>query len=275
MGLYWTLPGNGSSALVADSAFQSLGMFSSVPSPVTQAFPVSMTNTWGGQGSASSIMASFSLASNGTAGITYDNSVDGGNNGGSTTSLTYSYTVGTGPNRLLVVNLIGDTSADDITSVTYAGTPMTLVGKVQAPSSNNWQYLYYLLNPSSGLNNIVVTARSSHYLISQAASWYNVRQTAQPDAFTTNTAPATSTSVTTSLTTVASGSLVVQGLWSFGHLAAGAGATPILIDTAIDGAGIFVSSGSPVSPAGNVSMTTISDGTMSTGVIMASFAPAP
>ena len=249
-------------------------MFSSVPSPVTQAFPVSMTNTWGGQDSASSIMASFSLASNGTAGITYDNSADGGNNGGSTTSLTYSYTVGSGSNRLLVVNLIGDTSADDISSVTYAGTPMTLVGKVQAPS-NNWQYLYYLLNPSSGSHNIVVTAGSQHYLISQAASWYNVKQSAQPDASTTNTAAAASTSITTSLTTVATGSLVVQGLWSYGHLAAGAGATPILTDTAFDGAGIFVSSGSPVSPPGNVSMTTISDGTPSTGVIMASFAPAP
>ena len=83
-------------------------MFTSVTSPVTQAYPVSITNTWGGQDSASSIMASFTFASNGTPGITFDNSIDGGNNGGSTTSLTYSYTVGTGPNRLLVVNLIGE-----------------------------------------------------------------------------------------------------------------------------------------------------------------------
>jgi hypothetical protein len=266
------IPNSGSAPLVLDSFFQGLGMFSSVPSPVTQAFPVSMTNTWGGQGAASSIMASFSLASNGTAGITYDNSADGGNNGGSTSSLTYSYTVGSGPNRLLVVNLIGDTSADDILSVTYAGTPMTLVGKVQSPS-NDQQYLYYLLNPSSGFNNVVVTAGSAHYLISEAASWYNVGQSAQPDAATTNTAAATSTSTTTSLTTVASGSLVVQGIWSYGHLAAGAGATPILTDTQFGGAGIFVSSGSPVAPAQNVSMTTISDGAASTGVIMASFAP--
>ncbi len=160
------LPNSGSSEIVADSAFQSLGMFSSVPSPVTQAFPVFMTNTWGGQASASSIMASFSLASNGTVGITYDNSADGGNNGGLTGSLTYSYTVGSGPNRLLVVNLIGDTSADDISSVTYAGTPMTLVGKVQS-ASNDWQYFYYLLNPPSGTSNIVATAASQHYLISQ------------------------------------------------------------------------------------------------------------
>jgi hypothetical protein len=233
-----------------------------------------MTNTWGGQASASGVIASFSLASNGTAGITFDNSVDGGNNGGSTTSLTYSFTVGSGSNRLLVVNLIGDTSADDISSVTYAGTPMTRIGKVQAPS-NNWQYQYYLLNPASGSNNVVITAGISHFLISQAASWFNVKQSAQPDAFTTNTAPVASTSTSTSLTTVAAGSLVVQGLWSYGHLAGGTGATPIVIDTAIGGAGIFASSGSPVSPAGNVSMTTISDGTQSTGVIMTSFAPAP
>jgi hypothetical protein len=249
-------------------------MFSSVPSPVTQAFPASISNTWGGQAAASSVLASFSLASNGTGGITYDTSADGGNNGGSTASLTYSYTVGTGTSRLLVVNLIGDTSADDISSVTYAGTPMTLLGKVRSPS-NNWQYLYYLLNPASGSNNIAITAGSAHFLISQAASWYNIRQSAQPDASVVNTAPTASTSTTTSLTTAAAGALVVQGVWSYGHLAAGAGATPIVIDTALGGAGIFASSTSPVSPAGSVSMTTISDGSQSSGVIMASFAPAP
>jgi hypothetical protein len=181
--------------------------------------------------------------------------------------------VGSGANRLLVVNLIGDTVADDISSVTYAGTSMTLIGKVLA-ASNNWEYLYYLLNPPSGSSNVVITAGSKHYLISQAASWYNVKQSAQPDASTTNTSAATSTSTTTSLTTVAAGSLVVQGLWSYGHLAAGAGANPIVVDAVFQGAGIFVSGGSPVSPAGNVGMTTISDGTLSTGVIMASFAPA-
>jgi hypothetical protein len=36
-----------------------------------------------------------------------------------------------------------------------------------------------------------------------------------------------------------------------------------------------VSSASPVTPAGSVSMTTVSDGTQSSGFIMASFAPAP
>jgi hypothetical protein len=268
-------PGTGSSELLTDTAFHSLGVFSTLSSPVSESYPASIQNYWGGQDSASSIMASFALASGGTTGgITYDNAADGGNNGGSTTSLTYSYTVGTGANRLLVVNLIGDTAADNISSVTYAGAPMTLLGKLQAPS-NNFQYVYYLLNPASGSNNIVITAGTAHYLISEAASWYNVRQSAQPDAVTTNTAPTGATSMTTSLTTVASGALVVQGLWSYGHLEAGQGADAMVVDAAIGGAGIFASTASPVTPAGSVSMTTLSDGTQSSGAIMASFAPAP
>lgn len=269
------LPGNGSSELMADSAFRSLGMFTSSASPVTQALPISITNTWGGQDSASSILASFSLASNGTPGITFDNSVDGGNNGGTTASLTYPHTVGIGTNRLLVVNLVGDTLADDITSVSYAGTQMTLAGKLHAPSGNNWQYFYYLLNPPSGTSNVVVTAATAHSINSQAASWFNVRQTGQLDALATSTFPVTTTSATSSIQTNAAGSLVLQGVWSLGHLEAGMGATPIVVDAAIGGAGIFVSNGSPVSPAGNVTMTTNSDGTNSTGVIMTSFAPAP
>src|SRR5208283_5259003 len=95
----------------------------------------------------------------------FDNAADGGNNGGSTTSLTYSYTVGTNSNRLLLVNLIGDPSADDISSATYAGASMTLITKVRTPAGR-WHYLYYLLGPTSGTNNVVITAASSHYLIS-------------------------------------------------------------------------------------------------------------
>jgi hypothetical protein len=63
-----------------------------------------------------------------------DNAADGGNNGGTTSSLTYQYTVGTNANRLLVVNVAGSTSVDDISSVTYGGTPLSLIKKIQTPS---------------------------------------------------------------------------------------------------------------------------------------------
>jgi hypothetical protein len=223
-----------------------------------------MTNTWGGQDSASGIVASFLLASNGAPGITYDNSIDGGNNGGTTNSMTYSYTIGSGSNRLLIVNLIGDTSADDISSVTYAGIPMTLIGKIQAPS-NNWQYLYYLLSPASGSNNIAIAAGSSHYLISQAASWYNVKQTA---AGHLRQILHSREDIRYDIPHNVRDWLIGGGrtlvFWTLLRNRSNS-----IVNSAIGG-GIFVSSGSPVSPAGNVNMTTISDGTQSTGVIMAS-----
>jgi hypothetical protein len=131
-----------------------------------------------------------------------------------------------------------------------------------------------LLNPASGPNSVVITAGSSHYLLSQAASWYNVNQSEQPDAVRTDTSAAGSTSLTTSLTTNAPGSMVVEGVWSDGHLAAGSGATPIVVESAFNAGGIFVSSASPVSPAGSVKMTTISDGNLSSGAIIGSFSPA-
>ena len=53
----------------------------------------------------------------------FDNAADGENNGGSTTTLTYSFTVGTNSNRLLLVSIVGDTSVDDISSVNYVLWP--------------------------------------------------------------------------------------------------------------------------------------------------------
>src|SRR5262249_2927755 len=128
----------------------------------------------------------------------FDNAADGGNNGGGTTSLTYSYTVGTNSNRLLLVNLVGDSSADDISSVTYAGAQLSLIKKVKTPSQR-WHYMYYLLSPSSGTNNVVITSASPHFLISEAASWYNIAQTGQPGASAINTATFDGPSLITSL----------------------------------------------------------------------------
>jgi hypothetical protein len=145
----------------------------------------------------------------------FDNTVDGGNNGGNTNSLTYSYTVGTNSNRLLLVNLVGDTSRDDISSVTYAGVPMTLVNKAQAPS-NRFHYLYYLLAPTSGTNNVVVTAASAHDLRSEAASWYNIAQSGQPVASTTRTAAGNpGVILTTSLPASPNNAIVAESMWSY------------------------------------------------------------
>ena len=67
---------------------------------------------------ANGIYGPYSVASTVTIPAYLDNAADGGNNSGGTSSLTYAYTVGANANRLLIVNLVGDLTADDISSVT-------------------------------------------------------------------------------------------------------------------------------------------------------------
>jgi hypothetical protein len=113
----------------------------------------------------------------GTA-IAFDSSADLGDNAGLASSLTTSYTVGSGSNRLLVVFILGDlaTGVDDITGVTYNGVALTLVIKQTSfiTPNNRLAYMYYLLSPASGAHNIVISSSATHYLLAVAASYANV-----------------------------------------------------------------------------------------------------
>ena len=107
-----SLPASPNNVIVAESTWATLGVFPGMDHPINcglsppgprnilersvsshSGVPGIYDQHVGRPRSASSIMASFSLASNGTAGVTYDNAADGGNNGASTASLTYPYTV--------------------------------------------------------------------------------------------------------------------------------------------------------------------------------------
>ena len=167
----------------------------------------------------------------------FDNATDGGNNNGSTTSLSYSYTVGTNPNRLLLVNVAGDTSVDDISSVTYAGGAMSLITKVHTPN-DRWHYVYYVLAPASGTNNVVVTAATAHYLLSEATSWYNVAQSGQPANYTTNTA-ASGVYLTTSLPASPNNAIVAESMWAYTGLISDHGSASLVVDSALQGLGMF------------------------------------
>src|SRR5262252_9483594 len=85
-----------------------------------------------------------------SAQIAFDTATNGGNNGGTTTSLTFNHTCAS--NATLLVGVIGDyvlSTPDNITSVTYNGTAMTLVAKntVEGGSGSDfYQYLYVLGN---------------------------------------------------------------------------------------------------------------------------------
>ncbi len=72
--------------------------------------------------------------------------------------LTYSHTV-TGSNPALAVCIFANNSGDAVTGVTYAGVSMTQVAKiVRADYALQYGYLYYLPNPATGANNVIVSA---------------------------------------------------------------------------------------------------------------------
>ncbi len=139
------------------------------------------------------------------------------------TSLTFSHTC-SGSDRALLVHYVTDASGDAVTGITYAGVPMTFIGRVQSPSGR-WTGLYYLAAPATGANNIVVTNSASSYTEANAASYTGVKQTGNPEASATNTG-AGATSVTGSVTTLSDNAwLVMGGNASAGSHAAGTGTT--------------------------------------------------
>lgn len=112
-------------------------------------------------------------------GIVFDNKTYNNTNvssGGGTQ--TFSFTVGNNSNRMLIVFVAtGASSGTNATpTVTYAGVSMT-AGNVQSQSTSQKLHSFYLANPTTGSNNVVVTMGSSSttvYLSTAVMSYYNV-----------------------------------------------------------------------------------------------------
>lgn len=207
--------------------------------------------------------------------IAFVGAADGGNNGGTTSSRTFSYTCGSGSGRLLVVNFAGDTVAgsDNVTSVTYNSIAMTLIAKTVTGGSR-FNYAYYLLNPASGANNVVITVGSNHYIIANAADYSGVLAL---DNSTTHVTGSSVNTLTSSLTTIADNSWVTlfeEGYNGNPLPTAGTGAIRRTADAAFGSVAVFDSNG-VITPAGSYSMTTNRTSNSASGIshIMASFSP--
>ena len=192
--------------------------------------------------------------------IAYDSSVDLGNNGGSTNSLSglFNNVAGT----TMAVCLVGDSFGgnDDITGITYNGASLSFVDKIVSgvTSPNRFVYLYVLNNPSTGSHSVLINATNSHYLIAGAASWSGTATAGQPDVHTPSISTAASSSYASSLTTSANNSWVAlcEGGYDGGTApVAGTGSTRRTYDATFGIWGIF-DSNSDVTPAGSYSMTT-------------------
>lgn len=90
------------------------------------------------------------------------------------TSVTWQHTVG-GTERALFVGVVTEISRT--VTVTWMGTQTMTSIQSLGTSGNQYAYLFYLVNPTAGTGNIVVTLNSSDNLKASAVSLANVHQT--------------------------------------------------------------------------------------------------
>ena len=120
-----------------------------------------------------------------------------------------------GTNRLLYVTAI-TSDGQTVSGITYNGVSMTLIGTGGLDGSNRRATTYYLVNPTSGANNIVTTLTgSSASLVVYSASYTNVDQF-NPILTSSTTASFTGTTMSQSLTSAIGGYLILSGTWSAG-----------------------------------------------------------
>lgn len=144
-----------------------------------------------------------SLNQKADAAIAFDAASGAADNGGVVTSLTFSHTV-TGSDTFLVVTAGSNTTSNPtVNSVTYNGVAMTEVD--ERLNSTVRLSLSYLIAPTTGANNVVVTwsgagTGAGQQLNAISASYTGAKQTGQPDSngfatFTNATVLAISTTV--------------------------------------------------------------------------------
>lgn len=156
--------------------------------------------------------------------FSYPITLDASTNLGSTagTTLTAAHTC-SGNDRILFVHIRTAGTTDTVSSVTYAGSNMTLVDK-KFGITNLGTYLYYLIAPTTGSNNVVINTTVAA-ISAIAVSYTGAKQSGQPDAHNNNESAST-TGLSTSITVVATNSWAIMGVDSAnGNDAAGTNAT--------------------------------------------------
>lgn len=185
--------------------------------------------------------------------IAFDTAVYGGFNL-AVTSKSYSHTC-TGSDLILIVMAWTSFGAKTVSGVTYNSISMTEIGTdVDDASGNRHLSVWYLVNPTTGAHNVVLTLNTSGNISAISASYTGASQTGQPD----NTAaqPTTTTGdLITSITTVANNCWTILMVGGLGGLASSAGAgTTVRFDEFADLGLVYADSNGAISPAGSTSL---------------------
>jgi hypothetical protein len=154
-----------------------------------------------------------SLSQPGT--ITFDN-VTTNTSSSARSSASFSHAVGTGDSPILVV--VSTTRGDQGTSgVTYGGQALTLAVSADAGGSGReWVSIWYLVDPPTGSNTVVVTFNNSQDPTGIAAmSYFGVDQSAPIDVTASKTTGSSAT-VSLDITPTVANTMIVGGLGHHG-----------------------------------------------------------
>lgn len=128
----------------------------------------------------------------------------------SASTVTISHTC-TGSNRLLLVGFITNNVTDLVTGVTYSGTSMTQLTTQATASAGFISYVFGLLAPATGANNIVISFSVASLCYATNASYTGVDQSALPTGAAIASNNSTGTTWSQAVTTTANNS------WIFVH----------------------------------------------------------
>lgn len=201
--------------------------------------------------------------------------------GGSTTAhQTFSHTMGSGSNGIVIVTIQFGQSATISGVPTYAGNNMSLLTSYNFGGSTfKNTYLYYYVNPPAGTNTVSVYPSTTAYTYVNAASYFGVDQT-NPFGSTPvygHATPATGTSLSYSLTTNVDNAWLV-GMAQAQNATISASTNTVgrgtLAPGAVDIWMLPIDTGAAQTPAGSHSMAVTTASSVLIGIIAAQLAPA-
>lgn len=115
-----------------------------------------------------------------------------------TTSLTWSHTVGSQSNRILLVGF--STYQTGASSVTYGGVNLTKIATSANTGNQAYSEVWYLKNPASGTASVVINLSASSAIVADSVSYYNVNQTTPFGTAATNSGTSVTATTTVSST---------------------------------------------------------------------------
>lgn len=194
---------------------------------------------------------------------------------GGTSPYTISYNNSNG--NLLACEIGNDSDTDELTGITYGGTTMTQGGFKDITGNGVAVYLYYLIAPPSGINNIVVTSSGANLHKVLCGSFLGAAQISQPDAAAVSTL-GTGTTITQAITTNSNNALVIGAFKdNNGTLTtANAGSQIVVKSNTPEGDVLLASSPFATTPKGSYTLSmNNSNGAAGTARIVMSFVIAP